>query len=155
MAESLSQCVTAMESSVRCLEQTVNLLKKESAPSNRLTKSLIQSRRVFELVPEYDVQRAKLDLIEEVEPLVNNLSKKLAKQLSKLERERDNLQQTLELNALRLRNRFNGEEAQDQDVGSDLVIMTSSTTEELDQLRDLKAQKAQLLEKIQSLESST
>ncbi|SCU96719.1 LAFA_0G07734g1_1 [Lachancea sp. 'fantastica'] len=160
MADSLSQCVDALQSSVRCLEETVVTLGKESRTSNYLSKSLLQSRRVFELVPEYDVQRAKLDLIEEIEPLVNNLSSKVTKNLLKLERERDNLQQTLELNALKIKNRYSGEgdgqgdgdgdedDVFGQNAGSDVVIMTSSTPEELKQLKELKAQKAQLLERI-------
>ncbi|SCU89413.1 LAME_0E03400g1_1 [Lachancea meyersii CBS 8951] len=155
MADSLSQCVDSLQSSLQCLEKTVSKLNNESKTSNYLTKSLLQSRRVFELVPEYDVQRAKLDLIEEIEPLVNNLSGKVSKNLSRLERERDNLQQTLELNVLRLKNRFSGEDLFDEDAGSDVVFMTSSTAEELDQLKELKAQKSQLLERIRALEKNT
>ncbi|CEP61428.1 Spc19p LALA0_S03e02652g [Lachancea lanzarotensis] len=161
MSDSLSQCVDALKSSVQCLEDTVVKLGNESRTSNYLTKSLLQSRRVFELVPEYDVQRAKLDLIEEIEPLVNNLSSKVTKNLLKLERERDNLQQTLELNALKMKNnRYSGEHEDEdvdvlnQDAGSDVVIMTSSTPEELDQLKELKAQKAQLLERIRAFENT-
>ncbi|SCV04029.1 LANO_0G07712g1_1 [Lachancea nothofagi CBS 11611] len=151
MAESLAQCVDSLELSVQCLEKTVGRLNNESQSSNYLTTGLLQSRRVFELVPEYDVQRAKLDLIEEVEPLIKNLNSKLVKNLSKLERERDNLQQTLELNALRLKNRFNGEDFREADMSSDLVIMTSSTSEELEQLKQLKVQKTELLESIRLL----
>ncbi|CAR24123.1 Spc19p [Lachancea thermotolerans CBS 6340] len=153
MTESLSQCCDALESAVELLSGTVSKLENQSNLSNQLTMSLLQPRRVFELIPEYDIQRAKLDLIEEVEPLVKSLSGKLSKSLVKLERERDTLQQTLELNSLRLNNQFSGEEMSDPDVSSDLVIMTSSTTEELDQLKKLKAQKAQLISSIQEIQS--
>lgn len=153
MTESLSQCCDVLESAVELLSGTVSKLENQSNLSNQLTMSLLQPRRVFELIPEYDIQRAKLDLIEEVEPLVKSLSGKLSKSLVKLERERDTLQQTLELNSLRLNNQFSGEEMSDPDVSSDLVIMTSSTTEELDQLKKLKAQKAQLISSIQEIQS--
>ncbi|KAM3161756.1 DASH complex subunit SPC19 [Lachancea thermotolerans] len=125
MTESLSQCCDVLESAVELLSGTVSKLENQSNLSNQLTMSLLQPRRVFELIPEYDIQRAKLDLIEEVEPLVKSLSGKLSKSLVKLERERDTLQQTLELNSLRLNNQFSGEEMSDPDVSSDLVIMTS------------------------------
>ncbi|CUS22139.1 LAQU0S04e09076g1_1 [Lachancea quebecensis] len=154
MTESLSQCCDALESAVGLLSGTVSKLQKQSNFSNQLTMSLLQPRRVFELIPEYDIQRAKLDLIEEVEPLVKSLNEKLSKSLVKLERERDTLQQTLELNSLRLNNKFSGEEMSDPDISSDLVIMTSSTTEELDQLKKLKAQKAQLVKSIQDIQNS-
>lgn len=152
MADSLSQCTEALDSAVHLLSSTVSRLESESKASNGLTMSLLQPRRVFELVSEYDVQRAKLDLIEEVEPLIKSLSGKVVKSLTKLERERDTLQQTLELNALRLNNRYSGNESPEADVSSDLVIMTSSTSEELEQLKELKLQKARLSEAIQELE---
>lgn len=84
MAGSLEESVNALEASVMLLQDTVELLKSNSHRSTSLTSNLLHSKRIFQLVPEYDVQRAKLDLIEDVDPLVSKLSGKLDKSLNKL-----------------------------------------------------------------------
>ncbi|SCW04102.1 LAFE_0H05974g1_1 [Lachancea fermentati] len=155
MTESLRQCLEALELSVSVLENTVSKLDSSSRVSNELTTTLLQSRRVFELVPEYDVQRAKLDLIQEVEPLVNRLNGKLVKGLNKLEREREALLQTYELNKLQLNNKTKDDEEADADMSTDPVVVASSTREELDLLKHLKKKREELSLKYEDLVRSS
>lgn len=154
MAGSLEESVNALEASVMLLQDTVELLKTNSHKSTSLTSNLLHSKRIFQLVPEYDVQRAKLDLIEDVDPLVSKLSGKLDKSLNKLERERSALQQTFELNKLRLNNKYDDGNDQDPDMSTEPVVMVSSTNEELEELKQLKQEKEKLLEQIQAIKES-
>ncbi|AAS54386.1 AGL105Wp [Eremothecium gossypii ATCC 10895] len=135
---SLDESCVALESSVKLLGKTLERLAEQGEHSRRLTSTLLRSKRVFELVSEYDLQRARLDVIEEVEPVVEKLCSKLEKSLNKLERERATLQQTYELNQLRLNNRLAGS------GGRRPVVMGTSTTEELGRLREAKQRKAAL-----------
>lgn len=147
MSDALERSADSLESTVGLLKGSVETLKKNSGPNTYLTQTMLKSRRVFELVLEYDVQRAKLDLIEEVEPLVSVLQDKLGKSLNKMRRELDTLQQTYELNKLRL----NKKSYTDFDVSTDVVIMGSTTNEELEELRKLKQQKEMLQKKLELL----
>ena len=103
MTDALEQSVFALERTVLVLKDSIESLKHANEPSTNLASTMLQTKRVFRLVPEYDVERSKLDLIEEVEPLVRTLGDKLRKSMSKMQRELDTLQQTYELNDLRLK----------------------------------------------------
>ncbi|AGO13764.1 AaceriAGL105Wp [[Ashbya] aceris (nom. inval.)] len=138
MDVSLDQSCVALENSVKLLGNTLERLAEQGEHSRRLTSTLLRSKRVFELVSEYDLQRARLDVIEEVEPVVEKLCSKLEKSLNKLERERATLQQTYELNQLRLNNRLAGSSSRRP------VVMGTSTAEELGRLREAKQRKAAL-----------
>lgn len=154
MLKSLDQSVSFLEGTITLLSNSVAKLEKNSKPNDYLTQTMLKSKRVFELVPEYDVQRAKLDLIEEVEPLVKTLEDKLEKSMLRMKRELDTLQQTYELNKLRLNKNTSpkaGYINMDVDVSTDVVIMASSTNEELEELKDLKLKKDALQNKIESL----
>ncbi|CAI4055671.1 hypothetical protein N7582_000399 [Saccharomyces uvarum] len=166
MADALEQSVLALESTLSVLKDSVESLKHANEPSTNLASTMLQTKRVFRLVPEYDVERSKLDLIEEVEPLVRTLGDKLRKSMGRMQRELDTLQQTYELNDLRLKKNINmGEENDglnnsdmgrddgggDADVSTDVVMMASSTNEELEELKKLKEKKKQLQEELQTL----
>lgn len=150
MAEALECSVAFLENSNRLLRESVEKLKENSKSNNFLAQTMLDCKRVFELVPEYDVHKAKLDLIEEVEPLVRTLEEKLDRSAVRMKRELDTLQQTCELNKLRLSKSRDVENA-DIDVSTDAVIMTSSTNEELAQLKDLKTRKLELQKKLEKL----
>lgn len=150
MAEALECSVAFLENSNRLLRESVEKLKENSNSNNFLAQTMLDCKRVFELVPEYDVHKAKLDLIEEVEPLVRTLEEKLDRSAVRMKRELDTLQQTCELNKLRLSKSRDVENA-DIDVSTDAVIMTSSTNEELAQLKDLKTRKLELQKKLEKL----
>ncbi|QLG73943.1 hypothetical protein HG535_0F04550 [Zygotorulaspora mrakii] len=149
MTDSLQRSMACLEDTITILENSVSKLASNSKPNDYLTQTMLSSRRVFELVPEYDVQEAKLDLIEEVEPLVKTLEDKLEKSVVKMKRELDTLRQTYELNRLRLDKTLNSKT--DIDVSTDVVIMASSTNEELEELKMLKAKKENLQRKLQLL----
>ncbi|CAI4056917.1 hypothetical protein SUVZ_02G3230 [Saccharomyces uvarum] len=166
MADALEQSVLALESTLSVLKDSVESLKHANEPSTNLASTMLQTKRVFRLVPEYDVERSKLDLIEEVEPLVRTLGDKLRKSMGRMQRELDTLQQTYELNDLRLKKNINMEEDNDgldnsdmrrddgggeADVSTDVVMMASSTNEELEELRKLKEKKKELQEELQTL----
>ncbi|GCF01446.1 DASH complex subunit spc19 [Zygosaccharomyces mellis] len=151
MAESLEQSVGCLEASNDLLRKTVTKLQDNAESNNFLAQIMLECKRVFELVPEYDVHKAKLDLIEEVEPLVRTLEEKLDKSTVRMTRELDTLQQTYELNKLRLSKSRDAETGNEMDVSTDAVIMTSSTNEELAQLKDLKSRKMELQNRLQML----
>lgn len=165
MTDALEQSVLALERTVSVLKDSVESLKRSNEPSTNLASTMLQTKRVFRLVPEYDVERSKLDLIEEVEPLVRTLGDKLRKSMGRMQRELDTLQQTYELNDLRLKKNINMENDNDvlnnpevsredegrDDVSTDVVMMASSTNEELEELKKLKEKKKQLENKLQML----
>ncbi|GAV52912.1 hypothetical protein ZYGR_0AI01940 [Zygosaccharomyces rouxii] len=154
MAESLERSVGCLEASNELLRRTVTKLQDNAESNNFLAQTMLNCKRVFELVPEYDVHKAKLDLIEEVEPLVRTLEEKLDKSTVRMTRELDTLQQTYELNKLRLSKSRDVEDGNEMDVSTDAVIMTSSTNEELAQLKDLKSRKMELQSRLQMLRES-
>ena len=149
MTESLQQSVESLEDTIVILRNSVAKLEKNSQSNNHLTQTMLKSKRVFELVPEYDVQEAKLDLIEEVEPLVKTLEDKLEKSMVRMKREADTLQQTYELNKLRLNKDVI--HRGDNDISMDVVVMASSTNEELEELKMLKAKKERLQHRLEIL----
>lgn len=152
MSDALARSADSLEGTVGLLKGSVETLKRNSRPNTYLTQTMLKSRRVFELILEYDVQRAKLDLIEEVEPLVSILQEKLGKSLNKMRRELDTLQQTYELNKLRLSKKPGGGSGYPEfDVSTDVVIMGSSTNEELEELKQLKQQKEALQTRLELL----
>ncbi|QHS72406.1 Spc19p [Saccharomyces paradoxus] len=165
MTDALEQSVLALERTVSVLQDSVESLKRSNKPSTNLASTMLQTKRVFRLVPEYDVERSKLDLIEEVEPLVRTLGDKLRKSMGRMQRELDTLQQTYELNDLRLKKNISMDgdgvldssdvgreyENRDADVSTDVVMMASSTNEELEELKKLKEKKKQLEDKLEIL----
>ncbi|AJV00711.1 Spc19p [Saccharomyces cerevisiae YJM1387] len=162
MTDALEQSVLALEGTVSVLKDSVESLKCANESSTNLASTMLQTKRVFRLVPEYDVERSKLDLIEEVEPLVRTLGDKLRKSMGRMQRELDTLQQTYELNDLRLKKNISmddddalnspdmGQEYEGRDA-DDVVMMASSTNEELEELKKLKEKKKQLENKLEIL----
>ncbi|AQZ17337.1 SPC19 (YDR201W) [Zygosaccharomyces parabailii] len=153
MAESLACSVNYLESSNKLLRESVKKLKENGESNNFLAQTMLDCKRVFELVPEYDVHKAKLDLIEEVEPLVRTLEEKLDRSMVRMRRELETLQQTCELNKLRL-SKSRDMESTDLELSTDAVVITSSTNEELEQLKILKAEKVALQEKLERLQNT-
>lgn len=153
MAESLACSVSYLESSNKLLRESVKKLKENGVSNNFLAQTMLDCKRVFELVPEYDVHKAKLDLIEEVEPLVRTLEEKLDRSLVRMRRELETLQQTCELNKLRL-SKSRDMESTDLELSTDAVVITSSTNEELEQLKILKAKKLVLQEELERLQNT-
>lgn len=149
MEEVLSEGVDALAACVDDMAKCLTVSKVTTDRSTKLAINMLKTKRVFQLVSEYDVQRARLDLMEDIEPLLQKLYSKLEKALTKLERERATLSQTFELNKLR----FNNQESNPiiDNVKSDPVVIVSSTHEELERLKDLKNRKEELIQRIQEL----
>ncbi|XDT39952.1 Spc19 [Nakaseomyces glabratus] len=148
--QSLEQCVNSLEAIVHQLDGSVSRLARNGEASNELCEGILKIKRVFELVPEYDVESARLALFEEVDPMVKTLGDKIEKALIRKRRELENLRQTSELNSLRLSGDLyfseTGIDNQDMDVSTDAIAIASATDAELDELRALKAQRAELQE---------
>lgn len=151
MEKALSDTVKTLTTCVNDMDHCLEVSKMSTASSTTLARTMLQSKRVFQLVSEYDVQRARLDLMEDIEPLLQKLYGKLEKSLNKLERETLTLQQTFELNKLRLNNQETSPLADSSK--SDLVVMASSTQEELECLKQLKSRKEELIRKIELLQT--
>lgn len=155
MNELLDDSVWYLEESVALMQESVETLKRNSEENKYITQVMLQCSKACELIPEFDVERARNDLNEEVEPLVSTLQEKLKKSLSKMKRELDTLNQTYELNALRLNNSNNNENMDTNiDISTDVVVMTSSTNEELEELKELRSKKEQLLQRLESLKET-
>ncbi|CAG59132.1 uncharacterized protein GVI51_F05093 [Nakaseomyces glabratus] len=148
--QSLEQCVNSLEAIVHQLDGSVSRLARNGEASNELCEGILKIKRVFELVPEYDVESARLALFEEVDPMVKTLGDKIEKALIRKRRELENLRQTSELNSLRLSGDLyfseTGIDNQDMDVSTDAIAIASATDAELDELRALKARRAELQE---------
>lgn len=155
MDQSLLDGVEALTASVDNMETCLRNTKTTTESSTKLATNMLPCNRVFQLVSEYDMQRARLDLMEEIEPLLQKLYSKLEKGLGKLERERATLSQTFELNKLRLNN-HGAAPLTDGIVNdrSDPVVIVSSTHEELERLKELKNRKEELLDKIRQLNNN-
>lgn len=148
--DSLEDCVVYLGNAVELVRESVVRLGEESQQSNNLCQG-IQVNRVFELVPEYDVESARLALFEEVDPMVKTLGDKVEKALVRKRRELENLRQTVELNKLRLSgsDMYVNDGGEDMDVSTDAVAIASATDAELDELRALKARRAELQEMLE------
>ncbi|CCF56920.1 hypothetical protein KAFR_0B06230 [Kazachstania africana CBS 2517] len=155
MAEALESSVVSLESTISLLQDSIETLKTDSKDNNYLTDTMLRCNQVFELIPEFDIERARNDLNEEVEPLIRTLQEKLKKSLSKMTRELDTLKQTFELNQLRLNNTATNNEtdlsSDDINVSTDDVVMASSTNEELEELKRLRLKREELQERLNQL----
>lgn len=145
MNKILEDCCSSLKSSVELLNSTNTLLVRSNEYSEALCKGIFQTRRVFEAVPEYDVQRAKLDLIEDLEPLVRLLEDHARRSLGKMSRELDTLRQTREYQRLR------AQRAGSADTSG--VVLASLTDDELESLRKLRAQRQELTERLKQVEN--
>ncbi|KAH3902069.1 Spc19p SCDLUD_001880 [Saccharomycodes ludwigii] len=138
----------------KCLESltaTVTTLKNlETSIQNDKCFMAYKTHRVFQLLPEFDVHKAKLDAIETIDPLVNKIESKIEQALNRLERERITLQQTYELNKLRTNTNTKNNDPGSNNIAN-TVIMSSSTPQELAKLKELKAEREKLLKDLQDL----
>lgn len=104
-------------------------------------------------MPEFDIERARIDLNEELEPLIQLLKDKLKESLNRHAIDLNTLKQKYELNKLTLNNGLNSDpmSSQDIDESTDVVVMGSTTNEELEELRELKKKKEALQKKLDAL----
>ncbi|GMM56400.1 Spc19 protein [Maudiozyma humilis] len=153
MKDPLQESLWHLQEINALLEESVEQLETESKQNNDLTDTMLRFKQVYELMPEFDIERARIDLNEELEPLIQLLKDKLKESLNRHAIDLNTLKQKYELNKLTLNNGLNSDpmSSQDIDESTDVVVMGSTTNEELEELRELKKKKEALQKKLDAL----
>lgn len=159
MSEALEESIWHLQEINGLLESSVNQLVEDSNTNNDLTRTMLRCKQVYELVPEFDIERARIDLNEEVEPIIEALSDKLKETLNRRAIDLNTLKQKYELNKLKINNGYTeqsfagsaGNSTEDGENGADVVVMGSTTNEELQELKQLRQRKDELQRKLQEL----
>lgn len=159
MSEALEESIWHLQEINGLLESSVNQLVEDSNTNNDLTRTMLRCKQVYELVPEFDIERARIDLNEEVEPIIEALSDKLKETLNRRAIDLNTLKQKYELNKLKINNGYTeqsfagsaGDSTEDGGNGADVVVMGSTTNEELQELKQLRQRKDELQRKLQEL----
>ncbi|KAK6463153.1 DASH complex subunit Spc19 [Scheffersomyces coipomensis] len=97
----LSNCISSLRESVQLLDDSYKLLYDSTKDVVRI-KKVLQTKRVFGLIPESDLNSAKTNFKVQVEPQVNQLLTTIDKELIKLNKKKINLQNKFDLQAVRL-----------------------------------------------------
>lgn len=140
----LNGCITSLSSSCSLLSQSLNSLDSQVPDFARLGRVLDQ-HRIFTLVPEYDVSRAKRSLVDEIEPKTLRLVELIKLKLTKLERKKSAMEGKIKLNEVRINN-FRGDRVDDDHDGDD-----NTATVESDKLKQLRLKKDRLKYQLSSL----
>ncbi|KAK9459991.1 DASH complex subunit Spc19 [Lipomyces oligophaga] len=98
---SLQGCVASLKASCSLLESSINSLDEGVRDFPRL-KTVLQNERIFEVVPESEVNTIKSSLAGEVEPQILDLLKKADASIARLERREKNLIAKAQLQEVRL-----------------------------------------------------
>ncbi|KAG0670649.1 DASH complex subunit spc19 [Maudiozyma exigua] len=159
MSEALEESIWHLQEINGLLESSVNQLVEDSNTNNDLTRTMLRCKQVYELVPEFDIERARIDLNEEVEPIIEALSDKLKETLNRRAIDLNTLKQKYELNKLKINNGYTeqsftgsvGDGTEDGENSADVVVMGSTTNEELQELKQLRQRKDELQRKLQEL----
>jgi DASH complex subunit SPC19 len=136
----LNGCVISLSSSVSLLNQSLSSLDSQIEDFSRLGNILDQNR-IFTLIPEHDIQSAKKNVVDEIEPKMLKLVELIKMKISKLDRKSSSLESKIQLNSVRINN-FRNDSTEVEIVGSQ---------EELDQLRQLKLKKDRLKYRLSSI----
>lgn len=100
---SLSNCISSLSASVALLNDSLKTIDNATKDIPRL-KKVLSTNKVFGLVPELDLESAKRNIQNEVQPQINALVLKIEKELSKLKRKKTNLASKVDLQQVRLEN---------------------------------------------------
>ncbi|KAK9320767.1 DASH complex subunit Spc19 [Lipomyces orientalis] len=98
---SLQGCVSSLHASVGLLESSIASLNSGVIDLPRI-KNVLKAERVFEVVPESEVNTVKTSLAGEVEPQLIELLRRAEGAIAKLERRQKNLIAKAELQEVRL-----------------------------------------------------
>lgn len=143
-SNSLDACISNMNTMVNNLHQTNNKIRK--SPS----ASLFRSERVFELISEFDIDNARMKQLEQQSQYVGKLEVKLKSKLDRMEGELSQLQKQRDI--LALQNQKNDAiNDEDEDNNTSPVVLTEATEDQLNEWRNLRAQKIELLNKLQNI----
>lgn len=100
---SLSNCINSLSASVALLDDSLRAIDNATNDIPRL-KKVLSTNKVFGLVPELDLESAKRNIQNEVQPQVDALVLKIEKELNKLKRKKTNLASKVDLQQVRLEN---------------------------------------------------
>lgn len=101
MSSQLYTSSRILESSVRLLDSSIKSLDKATRDVPRL-KKVLDTQKVFGLVPELDLESAKKHLKMETHPQITYLMGKVEKELARLRRKKASLESKLQLQQVRL-----------------------------------------------------
>lgn len=161
MSEALEESIWHLQEINELLESSVKQLVEDSNTNNDLTRTMLRCKQVYELVPEFDIERARIDLNEEVEPIIEALRDKLKETLNRRAIDLNTLKQKYELNKLKINNGYTeqsftgytGDTGEDETNETDVVVMGSTTNEELQELKQLRQRKDELQKTLQELKN--
>lgn len=91
--QSLQRSIQSLEESIKILKDTSDTLKTNNVKTRYLSNTMLQCNRNHYLATEFDMERATKDLNEEIDPIMNSLQDHLSKQLDRLKREINQLQE--------------------------------------------------------------
>lgn len=98
---SLSNCVSSISASVSLLDDSIKTLDEAANDLARL-KKVLSIKKVFGLVPELDLENAKLNIKLEVQPQIGNVLSRIRRELNVLELKKMNLIGKIDLQEQRL-----------------------------------------------------
>ena len=165
MNDPLADGIRSLKQSTALLQSAATKLEQETKQNSDLVSALLQSRSVYELISEFDIERAQIDLNEELEPVARSIGSKLRVALNRkfidktaLKRRNELIQGVLNNNNTIINN--NGHDKNRDGVfggptavtSNDVVFMASTTNEELEELKRLRARRSELQKVLDALE---
>lgn len=164
MNDPLADGIRSLKQSTALLQSAATKLEQETKQNSDLVSALLQSRSVHELISEFDIERAQIDLNEELEPVARSIGSKLRVALNRkfidktaLKRRNELIQGVLNNN--NIINNNGHDKGRDGVFGvpaavtsNDVVFMASTTNEELEELKRLRARRSELQKVLDALE---
>ena len=161
MNDPLADGIRSLKRSTALLQSAATKLEQETKQNSDLVSALLQSRSVHELISEFDIERAQIDLNEELEPVTRIIGAKLRVALNRKFIDKTTLKRRNELIQGVLNNNSNNSKTGNRDgvfggpaavTSNDVVFMASTTNEELEELKRLRARRSELQKVLDVLE---
>lgn len=157
MDRSLHESIWHLEESITTLQDSLDVLKKNSEETRYLSQKMLTCNRQHLLATEFDMERATKDLNEEIDPITRSLQDHLSKQLGRLQQDIQSLQQKQKKNESLLRER---EDVHDNDSSTRRSVTPGGTSTGVrmgtlsdEQFNELKELTAKIQAKREELES--
>ncbi|KGU18643.1 DASH complex subunit SPC19 [Candida albicans L26] len=99
----LDNCTDSLRQSIKILQQSNKILDETLQDSTRLTK-ILSTNKVFDLIPELDLNDAKSNFTKNITPQLNQQLNKLEDELIQLQTKKTTLTNKLKLINVRLKN---------------------------------------------------
>lgn len=133
----LEECIDLLLESVGLLTGSLSRLDEATRDVPRL-RTVLNTEKVFGLIPETDLEDAKSQLREETHPQIQSIINKVQRELVRLRRRKTNLAGKVDLQQVRL------EGAQRNDVPLERFKKATFTEQKLTRLRLLQNKKERL-----------